>query len=388
MNISSRIARWPALASTIAVTIACVGLSASTAQAQNIEEALTELEVTVEPVGVFFDRERDGRLARAGRDQCDRLFQDNPELVFRFVFNEQVVFNGTNDILDGIYFFAVETDNRPSGFECDFDGRDYCTRIDDLDEVTVDIEDSGDGLFQNEVILRVNYRTLVRELAGELPDDQGIAVFETADDCLLEGEGLDQRYFVRVFLENRNSSPAREELSDAVVHIDAERPPAPSEVTDLTATQSRIYLSWEQPERGDLEDFMAFWSTRDIRGEDIDTLADADDVSSRRVRLDDPDPEGTSFSGHAVIDDGLTDSEQIYAAVAARDDVRNLSQPAYGEDGAEVLPVTDFWEVYRGAGGAETGGCSAAGGSAGAVWPAVFLLGLLGLRRSFWHSTT
>jgi MYXO-CTERM domain-containing protein len=57
-----------------------------------------------------------------------------------------------------------------------------------------------------------------------------------------------------------------------------------------------------------------------------------------------------------------------------------FASAAAGPDASTTpLPFLNFWQVYKADGGVETGGCST--GQAGALAPALALLGLLAVRR-------
>jgi uncharacterized protein (TIGR03382 family) len=90
---------------------------------------------------------------------------------------------------------------------------------------------------------------------------------------------------------------------------------------------------------------------------------------------------GPSGSG-TIICSGLANSIAYTVTAQAFSLANNPSadSTAVGPGAATTpLPFQNFWEVYKGQGGAEQGGCST--GGAGALAPALALLGLLAVRR-------
>lgn len=94
-----------------------------------------------------------------------------------------------------------------------------------------------------------------------------------------------------------------------------------------------------------------------------------------------PVTSGSSNVG-SVICGGLTNSIAYTVTAQATSQAGNpgaVSDPAGPDASTTPLPFLDFWQVYKGQGGVEQGGCST--GGAGALAPALALLGLLAVRR-------
>ena len=94
-----------------------------------------------------------------------------------------------------------------------------------------------------------------------------------------------------------------------------------------------------------------------------------------------PSTGGPSNVGR-VICAGLTNSTPYTVTAQASSQAGNSSavSDVTGPNASTTpLPFLDFWQVYKDQGGVEQGGCST--GSAGALAPALVLLGLLAVRR-------
>jgi uncharacterized protein (TIGR03382 family) len=85
----------------------------------------------------------------------------------------------------------------------------------------------------------------------------------------------------------------------------------------------------------------------------------------------------------AITCGGLTNSVPYTVTATAFSQAGNAgpaSTPPFGPSASTTpLPFLNFWEIYKQDGGVETGGCST--GGAGALAPALALLGLLAFRR-------
>ncbi|MFW5966677.1 MAG: hypothetical protein ACOCV2_04115 [Persicimonas sp.] len=334
------------------------------AHAQSIQESSIDRAVTVEPKGEFAERQRNGRLARIGRDHCRSLWDNETPIRFTFTFNQAVAGTGA-DVYDGTYFFAVQTDEGPSDFECDTEDSNNCERAEE-DWVSIPNSDT--------IEVRIPFRDLMRE-----PDDGegGVVEFESGEDCERTDDPIQQRYFVRIFLEDQSVIGGEGEVTDAVVELDTSRPTAPESLEVRAATEANLYLEWEQDNRNDIERYHAFWDTEDFSDMTIDELEESEDISSRAFQPVDDDPDGSTFEGEVEADGLDADDDQVvYVALASESEYENLSEATFAEEGVEVMPVTDFWEGYQDAGGNERGGCSAA--PTGAVpGEAVFGLAIL-----------
>jgi MYXO-CTERM domain-containing protein len=90
---------------------------------------------------------------------------------------------------------------------------------------------------------------------------------------------------------------------------------------------------------------------------------------------------GPSNAG-TIVCGGLTNSVAYVVTATGTSQAGNAgpSSTGYGPDATTTpLPFLNFWQIYKTQGGVEQGGCST--GGAGALWPAITLLGLLAVRR-------
>ena len=363
-------------------------IAASPAHAVDIERSNIDTAVTVGQAGQFFDREDNGRVALVGRKECRRLMDDQTPIRFSFQFSQTLGANQTN--IQSIRVFAVDTDSGPDDFNCDFGSTDNCRNVANIDEFEIEQPST------NARDIVIDFDELVEQAVDGLQDKNNIELIPNASAC--ETVQIDQQYFIRVLLEQQATGGVQrtEDITDAVLELDTKRPPPPEEVTSVAVTENNLFLSWTQEDTTDLDlnnienraSFVAFYSTRDITGLSVDELQAASDVQQESISLDDPDADGPNFSGQAALTDIDTDDPgtRIFVAVSSRDDVENVSEPTFAEsdtgEGFEVLPVVDFWEAYKQAGGAETGDCSTVPvGPAGAGMLTVALLGLGWARR-------
>lgn len=366
---------------------ACSLGAISTASAVDIEDNVGQ--AAVEPRGKFFDREQQSRVALVGIEQCQNLFREaDSDILFSFAFSTNLNLpdgNTTADV-DSVRVFAVDTESGPDDFDCDFEQTDNCNDLlaDRLDQY-VETEETGSGFD-----IKVEFDALLEQAVEGLEEKNGISLLRNEEAC--QAVNVDQQYFVRVLVEESTTEQGRDLISDAVLELDTRRPIPPAEVTSVAVTENNLFLTWEQNETDDLDldnlegraSFVAFYSERDIRNLGVVELQNASDVFESPIDLDDEDPPGATFSGNASLDDGIDTDDpatRIFVAVASRDDVGNASEPTFAEtetgEGFEVLPVIDFWERYKDAGGAEAGGCSAT--PLGPASAAGLLLGMLGL---------
>jgi hypothetical protein len=317
----------------------------------------------IRPEGPFFEIRRNGTVAALGREQCVQLFEDNIPIGLYASYQTAQA--------PSVYVFAAPTDESIQDFECDSDGQNNCTNISNIQAFSR-VDSSLGFSFEQEI----DFANLVEEAVEDVDEINGIELLQNVNDCT--EKNIDQEYFLRFVFTPDNSQ--NEQLFDLVVHVDIEGPSPPEAVSSVSVTESSLFLSWQQEDTEDLvidpddevagernlAPFVVFYSARDITGASLETLKSADDVQSSAITRDDPTSEGPDFSGEAPLEDVDVDtSSRIWVAIAARDDVGNLSEPVYpdgSEDGFEVVPVIDFWENYKGAGGRETG-CNIANGN-------------------------
>lgn len=355
------------------------------AQALNIETSTIDGSVDINPSAEFVTGTTTRkRTALMGRKQCKRVWENNNNLRISYQFTQQVSIGqcvGAMPCVERIMFFAVPIDSNPPDFSCDVDSTSSCVEVDETNLPEVKLENQSANGFD----LRVRFRHLVDEVAGELDEESEIRQIQSADDCSLEDdESIDYQYFFRLFMKNLGVNSDQTEYSDAVIEIDTKRPTGPVEINSVAVTESSIYATWVQQDKRKLKDFRLYWSEEDFSGMEPREIEESSAVKSSVVQLDNPDPEGTTFSGKASTGK-LPVGERIYVAISSRDTAENASPPTFpGEDldpendGFEVIKVIDFWEHYRSSGGSETGGCSV-GARAPALPGGLALLGVAGL---------
>jgi hypothetical protein len=374
------------------------------AAAVDIERSTVVTSVQIEPVGEFFDLINNGQvidqIALVGRDECVKLFENDTPISFFFNFSA----GGNQTTFHSARIFAAPTQVTPEGFSCDLESRTSCSDVENIEEFR--LPDGGVNATYGQAI---DFEDLVSKAvegqefeSDELPRNE-ILLLQDASDC--NDEPVDQQYFIRLLFTSA-AQPNRGEAFDAVIELDTMPPPAPSSVSNVVVTENSVFANWEQTEgRDDLnldvrtelerrfvQPFVVFYSNRNITGSTLEELEAAGDVFEKPLTRDDGDSRGPEFSGDAEIPDVDTGSDaRIWIAIAAQDDVGNLSEPTYPEgDGAqngfEPVPVIDFWEGYKEAGGQESGGCSAAPGApVDPVAPVSILFAVIGMGWLGWR---
>ncbi len=258
----------------------------------------------------------DDTTAYVGIAECERMIANNSLVGATF----GTAFDTTlqADLFDRATFFDVARDSS-ARIDCDSD--ELCREIDEEDVMQT-----------NEVIeVEVDFVELTQ--------------FATEADCA----DTDREYFIRVQLREVTEDDNLE-FADVRVVVDTIRPVAPT-VTDVTVTESQIRVEFEPSSSADLKRYRIVYST-----EPLTEGALPDELSAS----------GATFGSDSVsagdIDVELEPGSTVYVAVAAQDETGNLS-PLSGVTQATALETTDFWEAYKGAGGAEEGGCSHTPGS-------------------------
>lgn len=172
-------------------------------------------------------------------------------------------------------------------------------------------------------------------------------------DCDAKKEGTATIYIITELVTG--GSVNVEKIS---VDIDLKAPTAPT-ISKTSGGDQRISVSWTDEVNDSAEtEYNVYWSDA--------TFGDADlDAVSKKAGLS-----ALSYS----IDSGLENDIVYYVGVSAVDKADNISSLSALSE-ATPIQTTDFWEGYRGAGGADPGGCGAAGDGLDASW----ILGALGL---------
>lgn len=159
-------------------------------------------------------------------------------------------------------------------------------------------------------------------------------------------------------------------LADAALRLDLTRPPAPSSVLG-DATQNKVVVKFDPPSSiSDVASYHVFHSTSDFSTPNRPEELEDNDAVERRILSSTSEEDDGTIRGEATgIDRNV--GEQLYIAVAARDEAGNFS--ILGRRGS---PVTVKESVSFPYDGSETGGC---GCSSASALPTGLLLALLGI---------
>ncbi len=359
--------------------------------------------IQINPDGKYTDVSRAngdqlaGQIAYMNRDTCVNFFDNNSVVSFNF----NLTSNGSTFFQTGpgAYFFVVSANADVQDFKCDTDSQDDCVAVEggDLPQFTPTTNSTYAYSQQ------IQFDQLVNEAASNASVSNGnVELIVNADDC--RQKEVDQRYFFRMLFEDTQTGNGATGIYDEVIELDTTPPPAPTAVTSVVVTESKVYVNWEQDAFDDMvlsvdanatrltnpaSPWAVFYADHDITGMTLQQLkdaVDAGDVYKNTLTRDNLNDKESPFSGQATLDglDNLTSDSRVWIAVVSRDGVGNLSEPVYPDitgaaDGFQVLPVVDFWEHYKDDGGAETGCNQAAGGPIGASGLLLALLGLGGL---------
>ncbi|MCB9533100.1 MAG: hypothetical protein H6698_02080 [Myxococcales bacterium] len=187
----------------------------------------------------------------------------------------------------------------------------------------------------------------------------------SSDDCF--DSTSPSRYEVHLFFEEE---PSDEVLADDVTAFtfDLTRPSAPTEAPSLSAGETSVSVSWTFDD--DSLDARVFYATEAGL---LEQVAVPEELPSG-VRT-------KTATGSSIDITGLETGATVYVAVAAVESSGNVSllSPAAT---AVTAPTTDFFELYKQAGGVEEGGCAAAPGTGtGAFGALLFGAALAGARR-------
>lgn len=183
----------------------------------------------------------------------------------------------------------------------------------------------------------------------------------SVSDCDSNADVIDMLMIFTDFNEDDTSdTPDRDELR---IEFDTDRPSAP---TDLTASagQSQIVVSWAAVDEA--SSYTLYYGTGVLS-----EGADPGDVTHANV---------SGSSTTQELDDGIT-IDTYYLGVTTKDSVGNRSLVS------EVItvttqPVEDFYEHYRGSGGADEGGyCATADPFSGGLWIGALLMAPLFFRK-------
>lgn len=281
----------------------------------------------------------DGTTAYYGISECQSAYTDNTQIDTTFTTTvDPTETSGSNTRLEGVYHFAVARDSGTS-VTCP---SEKCSELDDGDYT----------MTTSTVVPSIPFRTLV-----------GVT---TADAC----DGFDSEFFVRINMREDSPDDSTLVATDARLIVDTVRPSPPPSFT-FDVTENKISASWELPDDRDVIQYGIYYSTTEFTGGTLSSTQQSAFVAGE---------ERTS----ADFDVSLPADSQVYVAMVTVDETGNESLMSDVQT-ASVIQTNDFWELYKGAGGSETGGCDA--GSGMAAW---LLLGVAGLfrRRPFWSGRT
>ncbi|QDG51956.1 hypothetical protein FIV42_14775 [Persicimonas caeni] len=374
----------------------------ATGTAVELEDSTIVTNVEIGPTGQdnFFDVQDNGQLVIVGQDECISLFERKIEIAFKFQLSSQ-----PESVVDFTRVFAVPTDQTPDDFECDEDSSDDCTTaaVDNTD--FTDLDPNTEFNFGAKIEFSDLVSTAVegQEITEQATNNE-IELLLNKEDCTeLE---VDQQYFYRIVFNPTTTGDVqtRVDLFDAVVELDTKPPTPPTDISSVVVTEAEASLNWRlegdqdvpldvdrQIDERAVNPFVLFYSERDLSELTVRQALDADDVFTSPLIRDNLNNDGPDFSGNADLDelDLSGEDSRIFIAIASRDDAGNYSELVIPGaefdpegDGFAPVPVIDFWENYKEAGGAEAGGCSTTGGP---LSGSAAVLGLLGLGLFGWR---
>ncbi len=223
---------------------------------------------------------------------------------------------------------------------------------------TQSLTDSGDTcqILRNTTVLSSNVAVAfsVDELVGEF--------LTTPDDCY--DQSLGQVNSVILVMEETTLTGTTTVAPDKLnFTVALSRPSIPADIS-VAAGETSVEVSWD--EVSDAESYEVYVTS------DVDRLS----VTYPEMSA----ASGKSASGTQLDVDGLTVDTTYYVAVVAVDSDGNRSLFSAATEFVTV-PSNDFWEVYRGEGGVEAGGCAVSANPATGAGLLFALFGLVALRR-------
>lgn len=276
----------------------------------------------------------DGTTAFYGIEHCQSAYNDDALIETTFTTSvDPTATSGTQERLAGVYYFAVPRDSG-TAVTCP---SEKCTEVDDGDYTTT----------TTTVVASIPFRELV-----------GVT---SAEAC----EGFDSEFFTRINLREADVEDTTVVATDGRIIVDTVRPAPPTSFT-FEVTENKITANWELPADDDVLRYGIFYSTEPFTG---GVLGDSS-LNSAFVAGED------RTSGDFTV--SLPASSTVYVAMVTVDETGNESLMSEVQT-ASVVETSDFWELYKGAGGAEAGGCNAGGGMA--AWMLLGAAGLFGRRR-------
>lgn len=221
-----------------------------------------------------------------------------------------------------------------------------------------------------EVLNETNYITMTAELVRFRLPFSTLSKLTTIEACT----GFNTEYFLRLSLRRDSADDTELVTSDSRIIVDAQRPEPPGSF-EVTVTEDNINATWTLSSSNDVSQYGIYFSTTPFEGGALSNPS----LGSSFVTAA-GDRTTASFQVNTPADTTL------YVAMVAVDENGNESVLSSVVT-SEAIETEDFWENYKNAGGAETGGCATGSGS-----PLGFLAfaGVFGvaMRRRTRRSTT
>lgn len=308
--------------------------SPNPATAQSTSDLVNSAELTTD--ADFEDDNISGRIWIANIETCRNLLGDDEELTFRWEL--------TQAYSDQDLRYAIKL-QRPGG-SCDTnsagqENAETCEFIESNQRV------GSSTIFEVDVF------------------PSRIFDFSGPDDCFTE---IDGAYDMILVLPLLNVIDDGDEFEPDVIRIrlDTDRPEPPPGAIRVSGGEVSLEVKWDDATEGDR--YKIYASTTPFAAGDLPEVITG--ASTATVT-------GTSGS----IRSGITANQTYYVGVVSIDDSGNESVISAVTE-VTTQPTTDFWEAYRGAGGAETGGnCSQSRAPLSGGLAAMLMLGFCVFRR-------
>ncbi len=305
---------------------ACVACFTSTAFALTPETSSLVSATTITAPGAL---KLDGTTAYYGIKECKSAYTNSGEIQVTYTTTvDPSEVSGSQTRLAGVYTFAVVR-NAATGVTCP-------------GESCINIENDDYSLTTTTALVGLPFRTLI-----------GVTSLEACD-------GFDSEFFVRMTMREEDAEDTTVVPADARIIVDTKRPGAPPSFT-FDVTENKISATWELPSDNDVTQYGIYYSTTPFTGGVVSSTQKKSFIAG----------EDRTSSDFTV---SLTAGDTVYVAMVTVDETGNESLLSEVQT-ALIVETNDFWELYQGAGGEETGGCNAIGGG-GAAW---LLLGIAGL---------
>lgn len=223
-----------------------------------------------------------------------------------------------NDTLIGKWWYSIRVGSCTESAEVDAEETDSCTYLRQKTELVAYSTDEVD--------------VLMSDLLGT--------------ECAKGSTGEARIFFtIQSDLDFNNRS-----TETVVIELDYD-PPAAITALEVSAGEENLSASWDDENNTETVSYKVYWSSATFDENDLD----GDAVSSKG-----------DLSAKSYQITGLDNGTRYYVAVATTDDFDNESELSEAVDGTPVV-VTDGFEFYKEAGGADEGGCFIATATYGSV---------------------